>query len=340
MMRPLFYLLAYIPGITALSTLYLGGYWTWCVPVMIFGIVPLLELFVHGTPEVRTSHQDQLWKTNRLFQWVLYGIVPLQVSVVIALIVGCASHRYSGLEWLGAVVTTGIACGMYGLNVGHELCHRNSRQGRIAALILMATSLYPHFLLEHTRGHHRHVATPMDPATAQLGQWVYGFWVQSVIGGFRSAWSIDHKHVLRVWSPTLLVIGGVGFICGGSALFSWICSAVIGIGLLETVNYLEHYGLTRKKMPNGKYERPAPQHSWNANHPLGRALLFELTRHSDHHAYPGRQYQVLRSHENAPRLPSGYPGMILCALVPPVFCGLMNHHLEQEQQRLKHLHSA
>lgn len=339
-MRPLFYLIAYIPGITALVTLGIGGIWTWCVPILIFGLVPAVELFVHGKDQNPSLKQERVLKKNLLYPWLLYGIVPLQVGVVATLIWGTSTHHYSGLSWLGAIVTTGIACGMYGLNVGHELCHRQHRMGRNAALILMATSLYPHFLLEHTRGHHRHVATPQDPASARLGQWIYGFWIQSVVGGFRSAWALDRRHVSKVWGATLVVLISVGVVFGIEAVVGWTCSALIGIGLLETVNYLEHYGLSRKRLDNGKYERPAPHHSWNANHPLGRALLFELTRHSDHHAYPGRRFQVLRSHTDAPRLPSGYPGMILCALIPPLFCRLMTHHLNKERQRIEALRAA
>ena len=339
-MHPLVYLIAYIPGVVALCTLTVGGLWTWSVPILIFGCVPLIELFWKGSGKNPSTEEEQHLKSNIVFNTLLYGIVPLHCSVVGMFLFGLSLGWYSGLSSLGAIATTGIACGMYGLNVGHELGHRRSRIGRYGALILMGSSLYPHFLLEHTRGHHRHVATPQDPATAHTGQWVYTFWLQSVVGGFKSAWSIDRGHVCRVWTATLVTGLCIALLFGSTAVFGWVCAAVVGIGLLETVNYLEHYGLLRKRHPNGKYERPAPQHSWNANHPLGRALLFELTRHSDHHAYPGRPFQVLRSHEHAPCLPSGYPGMILCALVPPLFCSIMRRHIVREQARLMRLHAA
>jgi len=121
---------------------------------------------------------------------------------------------------------------------------------------------------------------------------------------------------------------------GPLATLGWIIAATIGFLLLETVNYVEHYGLSRNKMANGRYERTRPAHSWNSNHPLGRLLLFELTRHSDHHAYPGRKYPALRHFDTSPQLPTGYPGMILLALLPPLWFQIMNPHVEHEMTRL------
>jgi len=198
----------------------------------------------------------------------------------------------------------------------------------------MGSALYPHFFVEHNRGHHTHVATPLDPASAQRGLWIVVFWPRSIVGGFLSAWALDRREVLRGWAWVSLVWIGVLLAFGPFAALSWVCVGAVGILLLETVNYLEHYGLKRMRLSNGRYERTRPCHSWNANHPLGRALLFDLTRHSDHHAHPGRPYQVLRSFEDAPLLPTGYPGMILLSLFPPLFFRVMHPHLEREQHRL------
>ena len=114
----------------------------------------------------------------------------------------------------------------------------------------------------------------------------------------------------------------------------------IGFLLLETVNYLEHYGLQRQQKSSGRYERVRPEHSWNSNHPVGRALLFDLTRHSDHHANPNRKYPVLRHFDASPQLPTGYPGMILLALVPPVWFSVMHPHIERELSRVRELTAA
>ena len=339
-MKPLFYTLAYIPGALALIGLAWGGAWLWTVPLFIFGLVPLVEVFLKGSSYNVSDAVARNRKEQRIFNALVYGIVPLHVAALALLLWNVSLGLYTGWEWCGATFTVGICCGMYGLNVGHEVGHRSGRTGKYSALLLMGSSLYPHFLLEHNRGHHRRVATPEDPASAQQGEWVYAFWVRSVVGGLRSAWGIDKGHVLRVWSGTLLVWCAVALGLGWMAALTWIAAGVIGIALLETVNYVEHYGLLRQKRPNGKYERTRPCHSWNANHPLGRALLFDLTRHSDHHAYPGRRYQVLRSHAEAPLLPSGYPGMILLSLLPPIFFQIMHPHIQREQQRLAHLKPA
>ena len=277
-------------------------------------------------------------KGQRIFDVMLFGIVPHQVAAVAGLVIQVSRGAFAGWEWLGAVLTVGICCGMYGLNVGHELGHRSGHWGKRLALVMMGSSLYPHFLLEHNRGHHRWVATPKDPASARKGQWVYPFWVQSVVGGFRSAWSLDRSHVLRVWGVTLSCWLGVCLLLGPIAALAWLGAGLVGIGLLETVNYLEHYGLTRTQLADGHYERTQPCHSWNSNNPVGRALLFDLTRHSDHHAYPNRRYQVLRSHADAPLLPTGYPGLILVALAPPLFFAIMHPHLRKERARLEAWH--
>ena len=130
----------------------------------------------------------------------------------------------------------------------------------------------------------------------------------------------------------LATLVGVAVFAGGTACLAFIGSATFGLLLLETVNYVEHYGLARDQKTNGRYERVRPHHSWNANHPLGRVLLFELTRHSDHHAYPGRKYPTLRHFDYSPQLPTGYPGMILLALFPPLFFAVMNPCLAREEK--------
>ena len=312
----------------------LGGLWLWAVPLFIFGLVPLIEWVLKGSAHNVPPEQEQDRKEQRVFDGMVYGILPVQLTVLTLLLWQVSAGTLTGWSWVGATFTVGLCCGMYGLNVGHELGHRGGTFGRLSALTLMGSSLYPHFLLEHNRGHHRHVATPNDPASARHGEWLYLFWFRSVTGGFRSAWRIDRRHVVRVWTTTATVWMAVALVLGLSAALTWSAAGLIGIALLETVNYVEHYGLTRQLQPNGKYERTGPQHSWNANHPLGRVLLFDLTRHSDHHAYPGRRYQMLRSHEQAPLLPLGYPGMILMALCPPLFFAVMHPHLQRESIRL------
>jgi alkane 1-monooxygenase len=117
---------------------------------------------------------------------------------------------------------------------------------------------------------------------------------------------------------------------GFFVLTCFLGAALMGILLLETVNYIEHYGLQREQLENGRYERAMPAHSWNSNHVVGRLMLFELSRHSDHHYLASRKYQVLRHHDNAPQMPTGYPGMMLLSLVPPLWFAIMNRRIEKQ----------
>jgi alkane 1-monooxygenase len=195
-----------------------------------------------------------------------------------------------------------------------------------------------HFFIEHNKGHHKRVATPEDPSSARLGEPLYLFWIRSIVNSYRSAWHIAAKDQQKKGRPALslrnemiqfhaIQIGfvlAIGMALGWTVAILFIAAAFIGILLLETVNYIEHYGLQRKQIAEGKWERAMPEHSWNSNHVIGRVMLFELSRHSDHHYLASRKYQVLRHHDHSPQMPTGYPGMMLLALVPPVWFWVMN----------------
>jgi alkane 1-monooxygenase len=229
----------------------------------------------------------------------------------------------------------GIMCGVFGINVAHELGHSAKIFDRIIARVLLSTSLYMHFYVEHNKGHHKWVATNQDPATARKNESIYSFWFRVIPGSYVSAWKISINECKRANRPLLLsetfmytllqlFICVVIFIWNPLALLLFIIASVLGIMLLETVNYIEHYGLIRNKINDNRYEKVAPEHSWNSDHILGRAVLFELSRHSDHHANPERSYQDLRSLETSKQLPFGYPAMIVLALFPRRWFQVMN----------------
>lgn len=203
-----------------------------------------------------------------------------------------------------------------------------------------------HFYLEHNFGHHKNVATPLDPATSKLNQTVYHFWITSVIQQYRNAWNIQlnllQQHNRSFFSikndmlwysliqPAYLFV--IYFFFGKFALMVAIMVGVISFLFLETINYIEHYGLQRKQLPSGRYERVQPHHSWNSNHFIGRIVLYELTRHSDHHFKASKKYQVLENITDSPQLPFGYPSSILLAFVPPIWFRLMNPRVPQDQK--------
>ena len=341
-------LLRYTPVLTfpliAGAAFGLGGVWTGLLPLVAFGLIPLAELLL---PADRANHDEGTEAALRESSWaydaLIYAFVPLQWGLMALFLWQLSRSAFSGLELVGAVFTMGILCGGFGINVGHELGHRRGRLEQWLAKASLASSLYTHFYIEHNRGHHAKVSTSEDPASAPQGRTVFGHWARSVPGTWLEAWRIEARRLekkgLSWWHPSnemwqlqgaqLLILVLILAALGPVALAGFVAASVVGFLLLETLNYIEHYGLRRQQTQPGRYERVRPEHSWNSDHPIGRTLLFELSRHSDHHANPGRPYQVLRSFEQAPQFPTGYPGMIVLALCPPLFFAVMHPRLEQ-----------
>ena len=237
----------------------------------------------------------------------------------------------------------GLVCGGYGINVAHELGHRNNKFEQFLSKTLLLSSLYMHFFIEHNRGHHKRVSTKEDPSSARYGENIFSFWIRSVFTGYISAWNIEfsrlkrlkkfkfslENEMLRFQLIQVLFVSSIYFVFGTQITIYFLFAAVMGFLLLETVNYIEHYGLQRKININGKYERVQPFHSWNSNHPVGRIMLFELSRHSDHHFNASRKYQVLKNHDNSPEMPTGYPGMMILSLIPPLWFYIMNKRIKK-----------
>ena len=245
----------------------------------------------------------------------------------------------------------GLLCGTFGINVGHELGHRINKFEQILAKALLMTSLYMHFFIEHNKGHHKNVATPQDPSSARLNESLYSFYFRTIFFSYLSAWKIAtdemrkkglsvlniKNEMLQVHFIQLAFVTAILFAFGWLATLYFLCAAAIGIALLETVNYIEHYGLQRKETSQGKYERTMPRHSWNSDHILGRLMLFELSRHSDHHYLASRKYQLLQHHNDAPQLPTGYPGSMILAFVPPAWFYVMNRKIKELEKNTSRL---
>jgi alkane 1-monooxygenase len=171
-----------------------------------------------------------------------------------------------------------------------------------------------------------------------LGESFWVFLPRTVLGSIASAWQLERSRlqrkgkpamclesdVINAWAMTALVFGVLLGVFGISILPWLLVQAVVGFSLLEVVNYIEHYGLARQKRADGRYEPCAPQHSWNSDSLASNVLLYHLQRHSDHHAYPSRRYQALRSYDEAPELPSGYGTMAVIALITPLWRRIMD----------------
>lgn len=308
--------------------------------------IPLFDAALPGSRRNPGPAEEARLRQSRAYDALLYLAVPIQLFTVTWF--AATAPSLSPVDLLGGVVYTGTACGVLAINVAHELGHRARPFEQRLAKILLVTSLYSHFFVEHNRGHHARVATPDDPASARKGEGVYGFWLRSVTGSLLDAWRLEAERLARrgvgSWSlqnevlrwklaeAAFVVALGAAF--GPTGALAFTGAAVVGFLLLETVNYVEHYGLARARRPDGGWERVAPAHSWTSDHPVGRAVLFDLPRHADHHAYPGRPFQVLRHMQEAPELPTGYAGMVVLALVPPLFRRVMDARLETELHRL------
>lgn len=317
------------------------------LPLIVVWIgIPLMELMFRPDPSNMDAAEEEIAKADKTYDYLLYLIVPMQYVALYLFLNSFAQEGIEGWMIAGRIFVMGLLCGTFGINVGHELGHRTIRFEQQMAKALLLTSLYMHFYIEHNRGHHKRVSTPEDPSSARPGESVYAFYLRSIIGSYRSAWEISNKERMKKnihwWHPKnemfmfqLIQIALVALIAIGFGLLTalwFVCAAVIGFLLLETVNYIEHYGLQRRKTGADSYERPRPAHSWNSDHVVGRLVLFELSRHSDHHYMASRKYQVLRHHDDAPQMPTGYPGMMILSLLPPLWFRVMDPRSRQLQE--------
>jgi alkane 1-monooxygenase len=315
------------------------GFWFFA-PILVFGVFPILDAVIGMDPSNPPDSILKWLEQDRYYRWVTYVYIPIQYAGTIFACWLWASGDLSVFESIGLAVTIGVVNGI-GINTAHELGHKRDDLERWLSRIALAPTGYGHFFIEHNRGHHVRVATPEDPASARLGESFWAFLPRTVVGSLRSAWGIEaarldrmgkrhlsiHNDIVTAWAMTAALFAGMAIIFGPVVLPYLLLQAVLGFSLLEVVNYLEHYGLLRQKKEDGRYERCRPEHSWNSNNVASNVLLYHLQRHSDHHANPTRRYQALRHVDEAPQLPTGYAGMIVIALVPPIWRRLMDHRL-------------
>ena len=320
-----------------------NGIVCWLPLMYTFFLVPFLELFIKANPNNLDEVEEALAKKNSIYDYILYAAVIMQYYSLWLFLHSLKQDALSTLDIAGRVISMGLLCGTFGINVGHELGHRVNKLEQTFAKMLLLTSLYMHFFIEHNKGHHKHVATPNDPSTAKYNQSLYAFWPQTLIGTYLSAWKIANEEVTKngmhwfsLQNEMLLFqliqiafVSIIYYFFGFPIAILFVIAAFIGGLLLESVNYIEHYGLTRNESGEDQYERVQPHHSWNSNHIIGRLMLFELSRHSDHHYLASRKYQILRSFEHAPQMPTGYPGMILLSLCPPLWFKIMHHQIKK-----------
>ncbi|TPD54379.1 MAG: alkane 1-monooxygenase, partial [Thalassolituus maritimus] len=293
----------------------------WYFPIfVVFGIIPLLDHLIGKDP----FNPDEEADVPRMSLEKWYPFLTIMTLPVMAITIAYGAALFSSAEVglfgkIGMVISMGVITGIVCINVGHELIHKDSTLEQWTGGLLLALVTYAGFKVEHIRGHHVHVSTPEDASSSRYNQTLYQFLPHAYFHNFMNAWKLEAKKLKRKNLPALhwkneliwwyaisaATMIGFGLVWGWMGALFFVAQSFFAFTLLEIVNYIEHYGLHRRKLENGRYERTTPAHSWNSNFLLTNLFLVQLQRHSDHHANPKRRYQVLRHFDESPQLPSG-----------------------------------
>jgi alkane 1-monooxygenase len=343
------YLMAYSIPLTAIFGFYMGGYWLLTTPIYIFLIIPISEHLLTFL-KIDDLEKGRINKsTHWIFDLMLYINIPLVYGILIYALIFFKNKDILSVEYIMGILSVGLVVVSNGINVAHELCHRSKKYEKFLGKFLLIPSLYMHFYLEHNFGHHLKVATNEDPVTAKYNQPLYSFWISAIKGEILSAIEIQRKRLDKnnlsffsiyndmFWYAIIqfLYILIVFTFFTFQGLIFILSVALFSILMFECVNYIEHYGLLRKKLSNGRYERVTDMHSWNSNHILGRIVLYELTRHSDHHRISVTKYQNLKSIDKSPQLPFGYPTSILLSFIPVLWFKIMNPRVPKQMFKIE-----
>ena len=318
-----------------------GGWAVLLLPVVTWYAVSLLDAAL-GVDSANADPQTEAaqlgWYRAIPMLWA-----PVQLGLLFWMIwyvTGPGDAHLSPAETVGLFFGVGVITGTIGINYAHELMHQPDRTERALADLLLAMVLYSHFRSEHLLVHHRYVGTPRDTVTARYGEGFHRFFPRVLCQSLVSAFAAERGRLARkgrpgtdranpFWRYAALqagMLGGAAVLGGWAGLGLLLWQALVAVWQLELVNYVEHYGLTRKHLGGGRYEHVQPRHSWNAAHKATNWLLINLQRHSDHHHKPARRFPLLQTHDEraAPQLPYGYPVMTMAALVPPLWRRVMD----------------
>ena len=335
------YFFAYIIPLMGLLTFHTTGIYAWSGIIFLYVLVPIIEQVVPPNKYNLIETEKELAREDLFYDIVLYLMVPLHLFVIYTFLGSVADPTLATSDLIARIFMMGTILGVIGINVGHELGHKtNHPLKQVLAQVLLTTSIQNHFVPYHNGGHHKDIGTPADFTSARKGDNFYFFAVRSAIGGYFKTWKLEAKRlaaqgknpnlnpmIVYTLLPILLFVG-IYYFFGLYVTGCYFAASIYGVAILEAQNYFAHYGLRRKKLSNGRYERVNARHSWNSDHIVGRVLLFELTRHSDHHHIGGKPYQVLESKEESPMLPYGYPMMLMLSFFPFLFRPLMNKQLK------------
>lgn len=313
--------------------------WLWITPVLWYLVLPIADALIGRDRRNPPDAAVPSLESDSYYKALVYGSIPLFYVTWIVGAWAVATQSYGWVGYLGVSLGVALTNGL-ALVVGHEIGHKTSRLEKRLAQIVLAVPAYGHFSAEHNRGHHKDVATPDDPASSRFGETLYAFVCREIPGALKRAWqdeklrlarqgkSLFHpsNELLQSFAITAVLYGGALLWLGPVIIPFLLISTFWGWQFLSTSNYIEHYGLLRQQQPDGRFERCRPEHSWNADHLISNLMLYQLQRHSDHHARPTRRYQALRT-DRAPELPGGYPLCFTLAYFPPLWRAVMDHRV-------------
>lgn len=352
-LRKIGFLSAFILPALVILGYYGGGAWNLMSIAFVFLFVPAIDYLTGLDTRNVPEELKPMVGEEYYYRFVTYAWTFIQFGFI-----GWTAYIFAGrslglFEWITFTIGVGLVTGGIGITVAHELGHKKSNLEKFYSQALLMTVCYMHFFIEHNRGHHVNVATPSDPATASKGQDAYRFWWQSILGSWAHAWTLEKERLARlnlssmgfhnrmlVYTLLPILFCALLTVISSQIAGRWVwefpvffvAQSLVAISLLELVNYIEHYGMLRREIFPGHYERVNPLHSWNSSHRISNFFLFQLQRHSDHHYHASKRYQVLDHFEESPQLPFGYPTMILVALFPPLWFRMIDPRLEAWQR--------
>lgn len=305
----------------------------WFPLFFLFVLLPMADYALGHDPVNVPPGQERAVSHSAWFRGLTFACLPVQLAVL-AWSAWWFSHAGFGPPGVaGWLLSQGVVGGILAINTAHELIHKDGRLEPFVGGLLLASVGYHGFKIEHLRGHHVHVSTPEDASSARFGQSLWHFLPRAMWRNTLNAWRLEARRLHGLGLPTLhwrnemmgwtlawLLFAGL-FLAwlGPVGLAFFLLQGLLAAGSLEIINYIEHYGLERERLPDGRYERTTHLHSWNSDYALSNLLLFQLQRHSDHHAFPKRRYAILRHQPDSPQLPGGYAAMFVLALVPPLW---------------------
>lgn len=310
----------------------------WFPLFFLFVLLPIADYCLGHDPQNPTDEQAASLDTDRWFTLMTLAALPAQLGVLVWSGWHFVHAGFGPVGITGWLLSQGIVGGVLAINVAHELIHKDTALERTAGGLLLTSVGYHSFKIEHVRGHHVHVSTPEDASSARFGQSLWHFLPRALVRNTSNAWRLETRRLatqgkrwwsadneLVRWSMLWLVLAIVATLwLGPAGLSFFVVQGVLAACALEIINYIEHYGLERIRLADGRYERTTHLHSWNSDYLISNLLLFHLQRHSDHHETPRRRYQNLLHHADSPQLPGGYAAMFLLALCPPLWFRLID----------------